>query len=609
MPGSVSASHRQRTTRTLRVIAQDPGFRKDRGGGGYIVTANAELPAEELLAGPTGYRVKVIDYDVSTDTLYAASNIVIGPDGQPIDAFREAPDKLLLTDPRFHQQNVYAIVMRTLSRFEKALGRRVAWGCDGHQLHVVPHAFAEPNAFYSRADRALFFGYFRGRDGNTIFTCLSHDVIAHETTHAILDGLRSRFFEPSSPDQAAFHEGFADIVAMLSIFSLRNIVRAMLLEARMPEEEEARESDAEKRDVDGLDSDTRKEAEETTLIDGRLLEPEWLKNSAVFGLAEEMGRDLSAARGSALRRSVELDPEETPPDSPQFLEEHRRGELLAAAMLNAFLEIWVARIRKIGPIEGQKKDLSAVVEAGTRVADHLLTMAIRAIDYCPPVDLSFPDYLSALLTIDSEVVPDDDAYDYRGNLLRQFGRFGIRPAGDSGPDGTWARLALPLTYSRTHFESLLNDKQEVFRFLWENRRMLEVDERGYVEIESVRPAMRIAPDGFILRETIAEYVQMLTLSAAEFREMNIEVHEDVPPGQRIRIYGGGTLVFDEYGQLKYHIAKYLARDSDDVARQTDRLHHLWRSGYLFQPDDDASARLQGLHLARAGAYGGADATR
>ena len=601
MPGSSSASHRQRTTRTLRVIAQDPGFRKHRGGGGHIVTADAEIPAEELLPGPTGYRVKVIDYDVSTDTLYAPGPIVAGPDGHSLDAYREADDNDMLEDPRFHQQNVYAIVMRTLSRFEKALGRRVAWGCDGHQLHVVPHAFAEPNAFYSRADRAIFFGYFRGRTGKTIYSCLSHDVIAHETTHAILDGLRSRFFEPSSPDQAAFHEGFADIVAMLSIFSMRSIVRAMLLEGGTTEAEVA-EHRADRPEPDPHE-------DEKTLIDASLLEPERLKQSAIFGLAEEMGRDLSQVRGSALRRSVELDPKLTPPDSPEFLEEHRRGELFAAAMLNAFLDIWVARLRKIGPISEGQKDLSAVVEAGGRVADHLLTMAIRAIDYCPPVDVSFPDYLSALLTIDTEVAPDDDAYDYRGALLHQFERFGIEPGYGAGADGTWPRLDLQLVYSRTHFESLLNDKQEVFRFLWENRRMLDIDERGYVEVESVRPAMRVGPDGFVLRETVAEYIQMLTLSAEEFRKMRIAVHPEVPAEQRIRIYGGGTLIFDEYGQLKYHIAKYLARDAVDIARQTDRLDHLWRCGYLDLPDDDASARLQGLHLARAGAFGGADATR
>ena len=63
------------------------------------------------------------------------------------------------------------------------------------------------------------FGY-SAPDGHTYF-CLSHDIVVHETTHALLDGLRDSFIEPSSPDQAAFHEGFADIVALLSVFSLR----------------------------------------------------------------------------------------------------------------------------------------------------------------------------------------------------------------------------------------------------------------------------------------------------------------------------------------------------------------------------------------------------
>lgn len=595
MRDNSSAARGQRTTRKLRIIAQDPGFRKRRGGGGTIVTADAELPAEELLSGPTGYRVKVIDYDVSTDTLYKAAEIASSTEGGDLDFYRDAPSDLLLSDPRFHAQNVYAIVMRTLARFEKALGRRVSWGCGGHQLHVVPHAFAEPNAFYSRADRALFFGYFRGRDGNTIFTCLSHDVIAHEATHAILDGLRSRFFEPSSPDQAAFHEGFSDIVSMLSILSLQDVVAAMLDDATA-----AAEGDPLPDEEPGTLS---------PLIESDLLNADWLKHTAIFGLAEEMGRDLSGVRGQALRRSVELDPKKTPPDGAEFHEEHRRGELLVAAMLNAFLKIWLARISKLGDIvqDGRRmKDRSVVVEAGARVADHLLTMAIRAIDYCPPVDVSFSDYLTALLTVDAEVVPDDDRYGYRATLLAEFGRFKIRPAYGAVADGTWPRWAdcgEGLTYSRTHFDSLLRDEQEVFRFLWENRMRLRIDTRGYIEVESVRPAMRIAPDGFMLRETVAEYVQMLTLSADEFRAIGIAVPDAVPGRARLRVYGGGTLIFDEYGQLKYHIERPLANHAADLERQSARLEHLWRTGRL-ETKDDGSARLASMHLARAGVNGG-----
>src|SRR5262249_5662888 len=131
-------------------------------------------------------------------------------------------------DPRFYAQNVYAIVMRTLAQFEFALWGRWASGFHGHQIHIVPHPFARSKAFYFRADRAIFFWYFMGSNGKLVFTCLSHDVVAHETTHALLDGLRKRYMERSTPDQAAFHEGFADVVAVLSVFSLPDVVDAGL---------------------------------------------------------------------------------------------------------------------------------------------------------------------------------------------------------------------------------------------------------------------------------------------------------------------------------------------------------------------------------------------
>jgi hypothetical protein len=325
--------HRESPTRRFRIIAQDPGFRLGPKNARRIVTAHAEVPAEELLPGPTGYRVKVIDYDVSSDTLYERAEIPSGGERHSRDRYEAATDEQLLNDPGFHAQNVYAIVMRTLARFERALGRRVDWGCDGHQLHVVPHAFAEPNAFYSRHDRALFFGYFMGRKGR-IFTCLSHDVIAHEATHAILDGLRSRFFLPSNPDQAAFHEGFADIVAMLSIFSLRSVVEAML-------------DDATGKDPRRRNGRRSRRLNQPALIHVDYLTPKWLKESAIFGLANQMGTELSGLRGRALRQSVTLDPSEVSIHSAEFEEEHRRGELLVAAMLNAFLAIWVEQVEKL----------------------------------------------------------------------------------------------------------------------------------------------------------------------------------------------------------------------------------------------------------------------
>ena len=201
----------------MPVLAQDPGI---GGADGQILTASVAVPWEELDDGPIGHRVQVVDYDATTRTMYEPRA------GRPR---RRAQPGRQRGDPgrsrRSTRGNVYALVMRTLARFEFALGRRVPWGFRGHQLKVVPHAFEEANAFYSREAEALLFGYFRERRRPS-FICLSHDIVVHETTHALLDGLRSRFMAPSSADQAAFHEAFADIVALLSVFSLGEVARA-----------------------------------------------------------------------------------------------------------------------------------------------------------------------------------------------------------------------------------------------------------------------------------------------------------------------------------------------------------------------------------------------
>lgn len=554
-------------SRKLTIIAQDPSVKLR----GKIVTTQVEVPAEELLPGPRGYRVNVIDFDASTNHLYQPAEIgaLADPFDRSPDAKVKIDDARLLGDPRFHAQNVYAIVMRTLARFEFALGRRVQWGCDGHQLHVAPHAFAEANAFYSRDDRGLFFGYFTSEDGKPVFTSLSHDIIAHEAAHAILDGLRGRYLEPSSPDQAAFHEGFADVVALLSVFSLKDVV-AVLLDGR---------------------SGSNK------LISSAALTERALIDSVLFGLADEMGEELTLVRGDALRRSAKLKPGKDYMSMPEFQEEHTRGELLVAATMRAFLHIWQERLKKIGFIEKGKRDRSIVIEEGARVAEHLLTMAIRAIDYCPPTDLRFGDYLTALLTVDREVVPDDNKYNYRDALLKSFADYGIKPDGKTASDGTWPRFenANRLVYGRVRFESMLRDKEEVFRFLWENRKELGLDDRGYTEVQSVRPSSRIGPDGFILRETVAEYIQILTLRADELKQtLKIDPPEDLPGWYRLRLYGGGALVFDEYGQVKFNIRNPL----DDPRRQQERLNHLSEAGYFDRPLDNKS-HFDSLHLRRA----------
>ena len=547
------------------MLAQDPSVQVN----GRPLTGTIIVPAEELAVGPRGYRVQVIDYDSSRDLFYRsrANDLERDPYGTVTDTRR------LIGDAHFHQQNVYAIVMSVLARFERALGRRVSWSFGSHQLKVAPHAFADANAFYSKPNEALLFGYFAG-DSGPVFSCLSHDVVAHESTHALLDGLRERYIDPSSPDQAAFHEGFADVVALLSVFALAPVVDAAL-------------------DLE--------HPRETKSIRSEQLTPRMLRDGVLLGLAEQMGRQMQDVRGHALRQSAGLSPSARYLDQEEYLEPHRRGEILVAAMLNSFVAAWVSQIEHLRRVRPGYVERDRVVEEGAAAADRLLTMTIRALDYAPTVNVSFGDFLSALLTADVEVAPDDTRYHYRNTLRRVFASYGIKPASTTAgaEPGIWAPPEDEPEYRGSHFESMQRDPNEVFRFIWENRQRLRLDPDPFTKVLSVRPTLRIGPDGFAVRETIAEYVQVLVLRGRDLRKLGFRRPVMMPPELPIHLYGGGSLIFDEYGRLKFHVRNRLAAPA-----QQGRIDYLWQSGALSQSADNA-LHFAAIHRLRA--YGGADA--
>lgn len=584
-------------TRPFRIIAQDPAVPDLEG---KILTAEIDIPHETLLPGPCGHRVQVIDFDSASRVYYPAgqvhNDVATTKDRKDIDI------DSLINDPAFHAENVYAVVMRVLARFENALGRHVSWKGDSHQLKLVPHAFADANAFYSRDVEAILFGYFPRRDGKgMIYTCLSHDIIVHETTHALLDGLCDRFIYASSPDQAAFHEAFADIIALLSVFSLKGVAQAALAK------------------------DLNEESRSLNLIPKSQLSRDALGQLALLGLAEQMGKELQITRGGALRRSVELTPSPKYYQSPEFLLPHRRGEILVAAVMNAFIQVWAERLNKLNPVSGGQLDLDRAAEEGADVADCLLTMAIRALDYLPPLHMLFHDYLNALITADVEIRPDDSRYRFRDHLRNSFTDYGIQPFvgtavtskeqiaeaekpaaeekthGAEEP-GTWASAeSLPLTYDHTHFASMMRDPDEVFHFIWENREVLELDgplcDEAFSKVISVRPCLRIAPDGFALRETIATFYQVIRLRADELDEFKIKKPEDMPADIQVALYGGGTLVFNEYGRLKYYIHNALGNGP----RQSARIADLWHRG-AFVEHDDREVDFAKTHRMRAANY-------
>jgi hypothetical protein len=299
----------------------------------------------------------------------------------------------------------------------------------------------------------------------------------------------------------------------------------------------------------------------------------------------------------------------------EYQEEHRRGEVLVAAMLRAFLQVYLRRLTSLGRDAQGQLPAVRVAEEGADLAERMLTMCIRALDYLPPTDLDFGDFLSAVITSDLEIRLDDRRFGVRNAFRNSFRSFGITPTSEYGsgdqkgrwepPDIISAKQAkrearLEIDYSSVHREALQRDPDEVFRFLWENRRVLGLCEEAYTVVAAVRPCLRVDEDGFTLRETVADYVQILTLRAGELESLKISGLRDqirkpkgLASGKLVRLLGGGALLFDEFGQLKYHIRNALL----NPAKQNRRLQHLFDSGFFDRRDSErgfAALHLKGM---------------
>src|SRR5450755_31785 len=149
--------------RSLQIFAFDPMLGRTAGNRLTISIANER----DLAPGPRGRRIEVIDYDSTDKAFY-----------EPVDL--NHPSILMQggvepteSDPRFHQQMVYAVAMRTVENFDSALGRPMnlsrydlAKRRRFPRLRLFPHAFHGANAYYDRALHGVLFGYFRADQDN-----------------------------------------------------------------------------------------------------------------------------------------------------------------------------------------------------------------------------------------------------------------------------------------------------------------------------------------------------------------------------------------------------------------------------------------------------------
>ena len=496
------------------------------------------------------------------------------------------------SDPRFHQQMVYAVATRVLENFDVALGRRVSFR-KRRPLRIIPHALQVPNAFYHKQLLALLFGYFRaarapvmvGIPDQTIFACLSHDIIAHEMTHALVDRLRPLFFEPSNQDVAAFHEGFSDIVAILQHFSFPGILRDTIQETR---------------------ADLR-------------------APSPMIELAREFG--YATGSGQALRQAFD---QPDPKLYETLLEPHARGSLLVAAVFDAFFTTYQRRIRDLVRIatggtgrlpEGDlHPDLvNRIAGEAVRTAQGVLTMCIRAYEYLPPVDITFGDYLRGAVTGDFEVSPADE-FGQRAALIAAFQARGIYPEGVRSlaedsllwegaewlPDLPLGQMLRPIIgaaqeLSRTTQKRAVGPEEEepepapaetdpelptdldpeIREVLWQyataHAADLGLDPTRDINVKGFHTVYRFARQGQLLVELVAQFTQ------------KDDTTLDAMGGLPLR--GGATLIASADGKVRYLIVKPLPHSKAPPRLQRAALARKERQLQFVEDHDLTDARL------------------
>lgn len=344
----------------LQYMAAEPGA----GDGHPSLLEGWKYKADEpMLDGPVCRRLAVIDFDPATGALLPGAPFL--PPGKTRKRGRYyVADEGDSDSAHFRQVSVFGAVMKMIDMFEEpdVLGRRLRWAFAGEQLLVVPQAGTMQNAFYHRGSRSLQFFSFDDpkTPGEKVHTCLSPDIVAHEATHAILDGIAPDLYDATSPQALAIHEAIADIGAVM--FALRSRrLREQVLE------------------MTGGD----------------------LKQSNAFNrIAQQFGEAVYGP-GRPLR---DLTNDRTMAEAPN--EPHELSEVLTGALYSMLVKLHEEAISaRLAAVPSSR--FSASGFALNSAANRLKRLAFRGLDYLPPGEVSFADYGRAIVAADTSSNPDD----------------------------------------------------------------------------------------------------------------------------------------------------------------------------------------------------------
>jgi hypothetical protein len=392
------------------------------------------------------------------------------------------------------------------------------------------------------------------------------------------------FIEPTNSDVWALHEAFADVVALFQHFSYPEVLRHQIAQ-------------------------TRGDLEKQNLL---------AKLAYQFGQAIERYGALRDALGKIDKKTGEWVPKDPDPKRIRTTKEpHARGAILVSAVFESFLTIYKWRIRDLLRIAsggtgilppGQlHPDLVGRLSAeASKIARHILNMCIRALDYCPPVDVNYGDYLRALITADVDLI-SDDRLNYRLAVIEAFRKHGIYPLDvrnlsveslkwhkpsdeDQGKFKKVFKNQMRLTALTpeweidTRHDKIIDDvklSKKIIREWFTNKEFSDAveaahlvvdkntlksfyrDENGIpkLEVNSVRPIKRIGPDGQILADLIIEITQSRRGYYEEKDQKKADSGAEDPKDPDFVFRGGCTLLVEiKTAKVKYCIYKDV--DSD-----------------------------------------------
>jgi hypothetical protein len=446
-----------------------------------------------LSDGPTSSRFALVDYNADSGKLEPpavwdeSAQTFVSSDGKRLDSSTAGSFQ-------FHQVSVWALLQCALAFFEdaSALGRTIPWAFEGNRLIVVPHAGYGENAYYDRTSKSLQFYYF-GSAPDTVYTCLSSDIVHHEFGHAVLDGIRPLFNEGSNPQTGAFHEFMGDFTAILLTLKNRTL-RQQLAQASGGKFEKA-----------------------TTLS----------------SLAEEFGQAVKGrpylrnARNSSKLGALANE-----------TSAHRLSEVLTGAMFDALIALGERY-----QVEEEEEEPKTVKEVFWAAADRMQRTAIQPLDLLPPVEVTFRDY--ALAVCRSQQLSDPlDPKDYYGMLIKVFRDREILTAEDEAvlrePRYLYDRLSLSV---RHRIDDISRSRAAAYRFLDDNREdLLLPASRDFFVADLYDARKRFRQNQPLPRQIVLQYAwrEEVLLDGPRFGKF---------AGRLTPMLCGGTLVFNENGNV------------------------------------------------------------